>query len=475
MKQFIPANLDIDKLITDQPPMNIANFKKDHLIYILDLITSIPATNKAMELIDGFVPIHAAILQSRIKNYRQYFDYLLQAGVLLTDNRFIKGVKSIGYKFTPAYSGIVRPVDLRDRRFISSLRRDDRLTSSDARNYRHLTKWYTEHLGIRYDLALDFMTQDLLRKLANPALRDRDKRTSEYVDPWRQYNSALLCVEKIAAGAFRISIDHKGFRLHSELSSIRSSVRNCLVYNDLELVCIDICNSQPYLISLLLNSSFWREDGITDAILHITNLYTSTNRVLSSTSRSSIIMIAEKGEKQADSGFQAYKELVRSGQFYDHMALTIQNKCGAGFTDRKAVKAMLFQVLFTDNRFIGQEEAGPKRLFKNKFPGVYQLLSEIKKAGKATLPILLQQIESHLVLQVITKRISRERPSLPIFTIHDSIVTTAGNEDYVQEIVKEELGKAVGFSPLLRVEHWSPEHLRFGDGTPFVHNRKAVA
>jgi hypothetical protein len=262
-------------------------------------------------------------------------------------------------------------VAVEDRQLVRSLKKDLRLAPAVERKYKHLTRWYNEQLCIRYDLALDFVTEDLNRKLAHPELRDRDKRTGEY--------------------------------------------------------------------------------------------------------RSSIIMVAENGETQADSGFQAYKELVRSGQFYDHMSKLIQNECGTSFTDRKAAKTMLFQVLFTDNRFIGQAEAKPKRVFKSQFPGVYQLLNEIKKPGKSNLPILLQQIESHLVLKVITKRIARENPSLPLFTIHDSIITTTGNEEYVQRVVLEELGKVVGFAPQLRVERWTSENLEFGDGTSFAHNRKAVA
>lgn len=97
-------------------------------------------------------------------------------------------------------------------------------------------------------------------------------------------------------------------------------------------------------------------------------------------------MIDEKGEMQAESGFEAYKELVRSGRFYDHMSILMESECGISHADRKAVKPMLFQVLFTDNRFIGQPEAKPKRLFKSQFPGVYQLLNAIKKTGKSNLP-----------------------------------------------------------------------------------------
>ena len=41
---------------------------------------------------------------------------------------------------------------------------------------------------------------------------------------------------------------------------------------------------------------------------------------------------------------------------------------GLNFVDRKDVKKAVFQVLFTDNRFIAQETAKPKRIFKELFP-----------------------------------------------------------------------------------------------------------
>jgi hypothetical protein len=186
-------------------------------------------------------------------------------------------------------------------------------------------------------------------------------------------------------------------------------------------------------------------------------------------------MIVKKLERLPESGLQAYRELVRSGQFYDYMEEMMRKDMKTTQIERKAVKATIFQVLFTDNRFIGQKEATEKRIFKKLFPEIYQLLSLIKRKDKRNLPILLQQIESHLVLKVITKRITRERPSDPLFTIHDSIVTTAGNEGYVQEVITQEMEKAIGFRPRLRVERWTPENLCFGDGTPFVQSGRAAA
>ena len=85
--------------------------------------------------------------------------------------------------------------------------------------------------------------------------------------------------------------------------------------------------------------------------------------------------------------------------------------------------------------------------------------------GNTQLSVLLQQIESYLVLKIICKRITNEKPRLPIFTIHDSVVTTAGHEEYVDAVIKEELEKAIGIPPAYKIEYWKPENLKFDDGT----------
>jgi len=430
--------------------------------------------DKGLEMRDGFVPINASMLQSIIRNYKSYLAYLIEAEIIISDGRYVPGKKCIGYKFTAFYSGRVRGIELQDQRIAKKLFKPKPIGFAIKKNYGHLIRWFGDGLEIRHDLALDFITCDLERKLGNPELRERHARTGEFKNPITQYNKALCAIEKIAARAFPISIDSAGFRLHSVLTNLRSDLRNCLVYNGLKLVSIDICNSQPYLVTLLLSSSFWEKDYFTGT-LHYDNLQLSNTKVFTTDCFSSFIMLVKNFEKQTESDFQAYKELVRSGQFYGHMAERIWKEFGIRYADRKIVKATLFQVLFTDNRYIGQKDAEPKRIFQRLFPSVYKLLSMIKRKDKRNLPLLLQQIESHLILKVITKRITKERPSMPLFTIHDSVITTAGNESYVQEIIMQEMEKAVGFGPSLRMERWTPENLQFGDGTPFIHSGKAAA
>jgi hypothetical protein len=59
--------------------------------------------------------------------------------------------------------------------------------------------------------------------------------------------------------------------------------------------------------------------------------------------------------------------------------------------------------------------------------------------GNKNLPILLQKLESDLFLNRIAKRISKDNPNTPIYTIHDNIASTASNLDYITKVVYEEI------------------------------------
>ncbi len=46
---------------------------------------------------------------------------------------------------------------------------------------------------------------------------------------------------------------------------------------------------------------------------------------------------------------------------------------------------------------------------------------------------------------------------MPIFTVHDSIATTIGNEDYVEGVMKEEIKLLTGLEASINRELWSPD------------------
>lgn len=94
------------------------------------------------------------------------------------------------------------------------------------------------------------------------------------------------------------------------------------------------------------------------------------------------------------------------------------------------------------------------QVFCQKFPSIARVFAYIKKDNHRNLAIILQRIESFLLLQLVCGRISKERPDVPLFTIHDNIVTTVGNETYVQSIMESELTKVMGAAPTFSIEYW---------------------
>src|SRR5687767_4229686 len=154
MKYFIPQNLGIDKFIEEVPPSGISGFKKENLLYILDLITSIPSTNKNLVLRNGYVPINSVILQKKVRNYKAYLNYLLENRIIVTDNHYIKGKKSIGYKFTLQYKGSLVPIEVLKERSRKIIKKGN-LTPEIKKRYIHLLKWYNSELQIDEDLAIN--------------------------------------------------------------------------------------------------------------------------------------------------------------------------------------------------------------------------------------------------------------------------------------------------------------------------------
>ena len=68
------------------------------------------------------------------------------------------------------------------------------------------------------------------------------------------------------------------------------------------------------------------------------------------------------------------------------------------------------------------------------------------------LAIKLQRLESDMILRTICKRIISEKPDIPIFTIHDSIMTTDENVNYVKQVMIEEFANRFGIVPSFKIE-----------------------
>lgn len=466
---YLPDNLNLAKLLEEHPPTNIQDFKIEHLIYIIHLVITLPSSNKGVLTSDDFVPINASILQNKVRFYAQYFNYLIENDILVSDNRYIKGVKSIGYKLKPPYNTNIIAVN-HETKQADRLSKRPGMPIAMRRRYKHVIKWFNEDFRIDKKAALEFIEVELQRKLNDPTARDYDYTKKSFKDPWQQYRCAKIQIERLATGDYPVSIDDNVSRLHSPLTNLSSELRSFLSYDGSPLICFDIANCQPFLAAILFNISFWEGfDSNTRVSIHdlpysyspsfihgissyikynISNCYFS-----SSSSCSSFIRERKNGKENRKGDLELYIELVSNGKIYEYFKEQILQKDRLSLA-AKEVKPIVFQTFFTDNRFFGQKEAQPKRLFESNFPTVYGLFSLIKRKDKTMLPKLLQRFESYLILDVVTRRIASIDIDVPIFTIHDSIVTTAEYGVFVMNTMVSELEKSLGLKPTIATQRW---------------------
>lgn len=172
-------------------------------------------------------------------------------------------------------------------------------------------------------------------------------------------------------------------------------------------------------------------------------------------SNNSFIMLGLFAETPINSELQAYIDLATSGKFYEKIQEKIQQELEITYQSRDDVKVEVFKLLFSK---VGKTTKFMK-LFQQLFPTIYQIFYDIKKNDNSILPRVLQQIESHLMIDTIAKRIAVELPKAPIYTIHDCLATTEKNCVGFKKIMEEEFLKDVGYKPHMKEEQWRKENV----------------
>ena len=482
VRLFIPAKLieGLDEALSNNPP-KFPGWKRENFLFLLGEIVMAPAYKKRKELTkDGYTILHSKILQLYIHEYKKYLDYLYQNNFIKIDSKYIRSQRSKAYKIENKYVDVVKSIYIQSTPLSKQIKRKRYLSKKqNTRQYGYLRKWM-DGLEINTNQALDFLEALRDYRIENPSARTWDAKNNRYKDPLNQYNIGYMTVKHLENNEIYFHVDNTVGRLHTNLTNIQSDLRHFITWKGQKLVNIDISNSQPYISCKLFSNSFYKTDNeklnLQESIKklikiesqeinkHKTKKHSKTksqkaNKNLKEIYNNYLMLAKTIQPTDIQDDTKRYIDLVKQGQLYDFLQDSFSKKLGIQKHSRKEVKASVFQVLFTDNRFIGQMNAAPKRLFKELFPNVYRVFAEYKRKDASFLPRLLQHLEATLILDIICKRISEERPDVPLFTIHDSITTTIPNVEYVKEVMTEELTRHVGIRPNLKTEYWNPSVL----------------
>jgi hypothetical protein len=332
-------------------------------------------------------------------------------------------------------------------------------------NFFYLNHWYNQkklnidtlkakkyaYLLMKKKITLGYESWDINR---NKWSKKRDDFCKKF--PKTQYKAILYNIDSIVIHDCKAKIDTKVHRLHSVITNMQKDYRNFLTYNGQQLVSVDIKNSQPYLMCLLFNSLFWQINS--EIPLKISTLPNNIRALFNS---DKLIALREYiVDNLGDMELSIYKEKASNGIIYEYIRDTANERMGTDL-ERKNVKTMVLIVFFSKNGFFHQKGAELKRLFAELYPKIYRLIELIKSENHAAFACLLQSIESEIILHRCCKRIWEEKNhQIPIFTIHDSIVTTVEHQDYVKRVMEQILTECIGVKPSLSIEAWHVSNLQ---------------
>ena len=463
---FIPESIDIDTILQKNKP-NFP-FKRDKFVYMIHLINYVSAVKKDEE--SEFTSLYSLLLKDKFgSDYVKYLDYLMHNGIISKNNQYSTIYhQSKSYKISDLHkSSKLKEIIITDRVTIRKVKNFSNLEAKgfvkilpekSLENLETFNKWFNEKLTIDIEGVDSFLTKLKLKEqtdydfaneayMANKKDKILKKKLEDLKDPDRAYARRIIPAFKIKNKQFDLTIDRTSGRLHSPLTQLKKELRPYLRYNGEKLVSIDIKNSQPYLSTVLFNRKYFNLNKMGVRL----KLYNNSVNY-----KKSPIAFHYVSQKVPPEDVGVYISQVTKGNFYEEFAEQLVEKglLSADIADkRKEAKNITFTSFFSPNRL--KQHVEEIKLFEEIYPNVYKNFAFVKK-GKHhnTLACVLQNLEAEIILEDICKKIAFKYPEAPIFTIHDSIVTTNKYLQAIKQIMEEVLIERVGYPPVLTIEKW---------------------
>ncbi|MDR6369404.1 hypothetical protein J2795_000359 [Chryseobacterium bernardetii] len=450
----------LQEKVQEQPPFK--EFKMDNALYFLSLVISIPAYKKDKTYLWGFIPMDSTRLKKKDSNYSKYFEYFLQIG-LLQGKGHSKGRTCKRYRYN--YENInlegVECLDFSIFEMTDKFLTKNLLKENISNDCPHLSKWFDDGLFLDVDRLNDDMSSEFCYNKYSLSYTRLNPIMAKAYSYWY---TALMLREQCYRISRQLDSDN---RLHTNLTNMPSKFRPYLTYHGENIQSLDIKNSQPYFMVLVLES------------LSNSKILEIMNRVFGSSNIGTMLQKLQqiKSNKAFQVEFAPLKKAVLTGQFYEFLIplfVDIQPDFDGVFrkkfydsdigkakvvefpTKRDLMKKLTLQILYTPLKRPSKEYL----IFKLHFPllceciEVFKTTSDEKDSFKL-FPKLLQHVESDCVIDTITKQIAKTNPDMPLWTIHDSFCTTQSWFPVLQYTVQELfLSYSGGVLPSFKPELW---------------------
>lgn len=444
MKVLVPTNLNVPELIEE---LNLSNRRQKYVKEkIYHLISRVVATHKNIKKFDknGYTGLCSKELNKILnRDYKLILNLLKGKNVIELDINYLKGVRCNKIKLNDQYQ--------KTDKVIKTIKREQKtipykpqLLDSYFNDKLEIKKGYKNHIKYIYDMVHKDLVND------NQLLVLKNK-----IGIW------LLTINDVETNQYWYTKSTTNWRYNSSLTNIPKIFKKNMTYDKQSLVQVDLKCSQVYLLSSILNHHFFTSNNelsfyqimstlLSDKIIKDVISYLFSPIMFAHFEKREYlgkdeILIRDHHE------FQKFRDAPFQDDFYSHL-FEMEHGVLPSDSERKSIKKDIMYVLFQNNRKHRELVEGV-RLLNKFYPYVNQFILKIMdRIGKRNFSLLLQRVESYLILDCVVPEFNRRCPKAPIFTIHDCVITTERHKLELTKVMFEVLCEKTGIKPGLSIE-----------------------
>jgi hypothetical protein len=428
IKNFIDNKLHIYiKYNNKDLSSKIYSLDKEGLIIICDTILRMAGSRDIN--INNLVQIQTTSFHNILHNdYSLYLDYLIQEKIVITDNFYIPGEKSISYKLNEDFIDDLTSIQMENKTYLN--RTIKAINETDTK-----LKVSTKHRNnFKNDFKIDFVAawNYITNSYINQVPDKKDRVLNKYTKAVLQRKLLEINDKQLF-----ISRSSSNGRITTNLSILNGDYKKFILGYDYSL---DIVSSQPSMLNMFIN--LLKElRGEKSPVISYSNSYLSYEyRIIEKTLGKSDGVRFLEGLKTvklpSKIELDLWKNLCESGDIYRHFANEVFNITGKKIT-RQEAKQIFIIVLYSPSKSPNEY----KKIFSMIYPTIYKFLNDIKSIAKIKrshkmLPLLLQGTESFIWIEMILPEL--DRLDIRYHFIHDSIIIKKKDLDRAEIKITEQ-------------------------------------
>jgi hypothetical protein len=274
---------------------------------------------------------------------------------------------------------------------------------------------------------------------------------------------------------YTYKLSDKNLRFNSIFTNINRELRYFVRHNGNRFIEFDFIASHCYVLATILNNEFFFNSNkdysianiYPDLLNRINSYIDASNKYNNNINHTQAQEVASRRvyHHMSDRFFEKddielYKSIDFENDFYGFVA-DIFNKIKPELPqmNRSKVKSIIrLWMNHTDPH--KRNRVADLKVLNKIFPSIDLLIEEIGffDKMKSAFSLLLQRSESHLILDIVGKKLVEDYPSIRLFTIHDSFFIEDINIDKNEFIIKikQTLSDYVGVTPGIKLKESNP-------------------